>query len=248
MTLRRFNNYDLEGMPAVLAWNPIAMRCDRVDEGCRNCWHLRMCDRLANNHSMRVNSFVYKKDGVGIDLPISIIDTELPRKPRIIAVQFMGDLWHTKVPDGFRNTVLHICRRTSQHTYLFLTKRPECVTEDIPANCWLGASVHDQASAEKRIPVLAMSTAANIWVSAEPLLGKIDFNLVGGFDRVRWVACGGETGLGARPFDGAWINEIARVCERTNKRFYDKRALSTDGFTRREYPREWKTDQGNQKT
>lgn len=28
-------------------WNPLAMRCTPVSEGCKNCWHLRMADRLA---------------------------------------------------------------------------------------------------------------------------------------------------------------------------------------------------------
>lgn len=32
-----------------LSWNPIAMRCTRVSEGCLNCWHLRMADRMAKN-------------------------------------------------------------------------------------------------------------------------------------------------------------------------------------------------------
>ena len=30
-------------------WNPVAMQCTPVSEGCRNCWHLRMADRLAAN-------------------------------------------------------------------------------------------------------------------------------------------------------------------------------------------------------
>jgi protein gp37 len=29
-------------------WNPIAMRCTPVSEGCRNCWAERMARRLAS--------------------------------------------------------------------------------------------------------------------------------------------------------------------------------------------------------
>lgn len=28
-------------------WNPLAMCCAPVSEGCEHCWHLRMADRLA---------------------------------------------------------------------------------------------------------------------------------------------------------------------------------------------------------
>lgn len=28
------------------SWNPIAMRCTPVSEGCAHCWHLRMADRF----------------------------------------------------------------------------------------------------------------------------------------------------------------------------------------------------------
>ena len=31
------------------SWNPIAMRCTPVGPGCKNCWHLRMANRLAAN-------------------------------------------------------------------------------------------------------------------------------------------------------------------------------------------------------
>ena len=41
-------------------------------------------------------------------------------------------------------------------------------------NVWAGASVEDQATADKRIPELLATPAAVRWISAEPLLGPVD--------------------------------------------------------------------------
>ncbi len=42
-------------------------------------------------------------------------------------------------------------------------------------NVWLGVSVEDQTRADERIPVLLDTPAAVRWISAEPLLGPVDF-------------------------------------------------------------------------
>ena len=92
--MRRFNNYDLAGQPPVLAWNPIAMRCNPVGDGCRNCWHLRMADRLSRNHWLPP-SVRMAYEGGEVEALKSFI--AYPPSGRVIAVQFMGDLWHTSV-------------------------------------------------------------------------------------------------------------------------------------------------------
>ena len=43
-------------------------------------------------------------------------------------------------------------------------------------NVWLGVSAEDQTRADERIPDLLATPAAVRWVSAEPLIGPIDFN------------------------------------------------------------------------
>ncbi|PLU20712.1 hypothetical protein BMJ30_07985 [Sinorhizobium medicae] len=42
-------------------------------------------------------------------------------------------------------------------------------------NVWLGVSVEDQKRADERIPILLDTPAAIRWISAEPLLGPVDF-------------------------------------------------------------------------
>jgi protein gp37 len=105
-------------------------------------------------------------------------------------------------------------------------------------NVWLGVSVEDQATADERIPWLLETPAALRFVSAEPLLGEIDFErvpldpsrpdtlrgiynpLVGGGAetetpwRIDWTIVGGESGPGARRFECDWARRIIRQCRK----------------------------------
>lgn len=91
---------------------------------------------------------------------------------------------------------------------------------------WLGVSVEDQATANERIPLLLETPGAIRFVSAEPLLGPIRFELVPGFSKAGsagqellrnwWVIVGGESGPGARPCDVAWIRSLVEQCGRAS--------------------------------
>lgn len=93
-----------------------------------------------------------------------------------------------------------------------------------PRNVWLGVSVEDQAAAEERIPLLLATPAHVRWISAEPLLGPLDF--VGLFvddqdprvhinwlEALDWVVAGGESGTGARPMQIEWARSLRDQCE-----------------------------------
>jgi protein gp37 len=99
-------------------------------------------------------------------------------------------------------------------------------------NLWLGVSAEDQKRADLRIPALLETPAAVRWVSAEPLLGPIDFNWLDGVSGllrdwaggpgggtgcphplVDWVVVGCESGPRARPMDIVWANTIVADCQ-----------------------------------
>jgi protein gp37 len=101
-----------------------------------------------------------------------------------------------------------------------------------PANVWLGVSAENQHWAGIRVPSLLDTPASVRFVSAEPLLGPIDFgdlNGVSGLDRdwtggpgggtgaphplLNWVIVGGESGPGHRPMDIAWLESIVAQCK-----------------------------------
>jgi protein gp37 len=99
-------------------------------------------------------------------------------------------------------------------------------------NVLLGVSAERQQEADERIPELLATTAAIRFVSAEPLLGPIDFARIkqslggesyvgfnalrsGGFDqwsdaRIDWIIVGGESGPNARPMHPDWVRQIQR--------------------------------------
>ncbi len=163
-------------------WNPIAMRCTPVSEGCRNCWHLAMAKRLAGNPKI-CNEFKNAYAGV---IPPVLIHTEVEaplhlRKPARIGIQFMGDLFHGANKNEWVAKIFDVMEDTSQHTYFLLTKRPENIENFLiyytPAafpNLWLGVSVEDQKTADERIPILLQIPAAHRWVSVEPMLGAVN--------------------------------------------------------------------------
>jgi len=246
MGLRKFGNYDLDGKPPVLAWNPVTMRCTRVDEGCRNCWHLRMCERLAANASL--GGMARRSYGGGYPkMATSLVKGGpcLPKRPSVIAVQFMGDLWHMDVLPEYRKIIFGICRDNPRHIFLFLTKRPERVTETLPENCWLGVSAHNAESAKHRTQWLELKGVApeRRWLSLEPLLAwdsQSEVGIVCRQNGIGWVACGEETGAGRRLPEGVTINWVADSCSTFGIPFYDKREPVCADFTRREWNGEWK--------
>jgi protein gp37 len=104
-------------------------------------------------------------------------------------------------------------------------------------NVWLGVSTEDQQRADERIPLLLQCPAAMRWVSAEPLLGPVNFTRVpcrGGTlnaltgewmsadravreggraePRLGWVVTGGESGPGAREHNVNWSHGIVEQC------------------------------------
>ena len=77
-------------------------------------------------------------------------------------------------------------------------------------NVWLGTSTEDQSRADERLPHLRKIPAAVRFVSAEPLLGQVNFEPY--FDGIDWLIVGGESGPGWRDMHPAWVAEIVENC------------------------------------
>ena len=73
-------------------------------------------------------------------------------------------------------------------------------------NVWLGVSAEDQIRADERLPDLRATPSAVRFVSAEPLLGPINFCLPK--THLDWIIVGGESGPQARPMSTQWVREI----------------------------------------
>jgi protein gp37 len=108
-------------------------------------------------------------------------------------------------------------------------RQPTCAQDWYPlSNVWLGVSVEDQRRADERIPDLLATPAAVRFVSAEPLLGPIDFHdylvrAANGFTPpLDWIIVGGESGPDARPMHPDWARSIRDQCAAAGAAFFFK--------------------------
>jgi protein gp37 len=130
----------------------------------------------------------------------------------------MSDLFHDDVPLDYIRRVFDVVAATPQHTYQVLTKRSKRLARDAeelewPANLWIGVSVENQRYAF-RTDHLREVPAAVRFVSAEPLLGPVRFDL----DGIHWMIVGGESGPNARPIDATWVKQIRDDAAASGKR------------------------------
>jgi len=127
-------------------WNPIS-GCTPISEGCANCYAAAMAKRLqAMGRKGYENGFE-----VAAHWEKRIQDPLHWRRPRLIFVCSMGDLFHERVPDEWIDSVFGImaaCHRhewLGGHTFLILTKRPERMRRYLSARDLLERWAHDGA-------------------------------------------------------------------------------------------------------
>jgi protein gp37 len=200
-----------------LTWNPVT-GCMKVSQGCKHCYAERMAKRLKAMGATRY------QHGFRPTLHSDLIDA--PRKwkrPRLIFVNSMSDLFQDAVPEGFIQRVFETMRQCPQHTFQILTKRSERLrllgrSPQWPTNVWIGVSVED-ARVTNRIVDLAAVPAHVRFLSCEPLIGPLDHLQL---DAIHWVIVGGESGPRARPMKREWVESIQRQCARTGVAFFFK--------------------------
>ena len=198
-------------------WNPVT-GCVKTSPGCQHCYAERMALRLkAMGQPNYARGFKVTLHPHALRLPLSW------KKPQMIFVNSMSDLFHEDVPLEFIQQVFDVMRRANRHTYQVLTKRSERLVEldvniDWPPHVWMGVTV-ENADYAYRIDHLRRTHAAVKFVSLEPLLGPIsNLDLAG----IRWAVVGGESGPGARPMDPKWVTDIRDQCLRADVPFFFK--------------------------
>jgi protein gp37 len=202
--------------------------CDPVSPGCANCFAVLVVHRLSRNPNPRVSGplagLVERRNGVPrwtgkVVCRHDRLEEPLRwKRPRLIFVPSLGDVFHPAVPDDFLAAVWRTMARADWHTFQVLTKHPDRMAdflrgrEALP-NVWLGASVERQREAEERLPLLVATPAVVRFASCEPLLGPLDLSPWLGSDRLSWVIVGGESGPRRRPMELAWLASVARQCQ-----------------------------------
>ena len=199
-------------------WNPVT-GCTKISPGCKFCYAERMAKRL---RAMGTDRY---RDGFKLTLQPDVLDAPLKwRKPRVIFVNSMSDLFHEGVPDGFVARVFGVMERADRHTFQVLTKRPKRVAAMAdrlpwPPNVWIGTSVESADYGWRSKELAKVTDAAVRFLSVEPLLGPVPDLPLGGID---WVIAGGESGPGARPMAAAWVEDVRDRCLQYDVPFFFK--------------------------
>ncbi|HTX41816.1 MAG TPA: phage Gp37/Gp68 family protein [Acidobacteriaceae bacterium] len=226
-----------------MTWNPVT-GCSKISQGCKHCYAERMAKRL---HAMGSHRY---RNGFRVTLHEDLIDLpKIWKKPRVVFVNSMSDLFHDDVPSEFIRAVFRTMRDCPQHTFQVLTKRSQRLRDlapllPWPSNVWMGVSVED-ARVVGRIDDLVSVPAQVRFLSCEPLIGPLE-NLA--LNAVSWVIVGGESGPGARQMDPAWVESIRRQCRNAGAAFFfkqwggvrkDKTGRMLNGRTYDEMPSRW---------
>lgn len=204
-----------------LTWNFIT-GCTKISDGCLNCY-------IERTPPFRMQGRRFDKPGIGGATGVKLHSDRLHwpitkwRKPSLIFVNSLADIFHEDVPDQFIAEAFAVMAMAKQHTFQLLTKRharmrnlllgakingfQEAVSRALFArgfsggiewplpNCWIGVSVENQQWADIRIPALLETPAAVRWLSVEPMLGPIDLTAVPGLQG-QWGHGGTHHGVG----------------------------------------------------
>jgi len=202
-------------------WNPVT-GCTKISAGCDNCYAERFAERFRG-----VKDHPFEP---GFDLTLRPARLKQPlawKKPRMIFVNSMSDLFHKEIPYSYVDQVFDTMEAANQHTFQVLTKRSSRLKSYVnkryknskaPANIWLGVSVED-GSKKSRIRHLSGTNATVRFLSLEPLIGPIgEMDL----SAMHWVIVGGESGPRHRPIEQAWVTDIRDQCKKANVAFFFK--------------------------
>lgn len=145
-------------------------------------------------------------------------------RPRVFCAS-LADVFDNEVPAQWRLDLFELIRATPHLDWLLLTKRIGNATRMLPEkfspatypNVWIGATVVNQAEADRDIPKLMAVPAARRFLSIEPMLGPINLDCwpLYGEDEcqlLHWIICGGESGPHARPMHPDWPRSLRDQC------------------------------------
>jgi protein gp37 len=203
-------------------WNPVR-GCQKISPGCKHCYAEVFAERFRG-----VPGHPYEQ---GFDLrlvPAKLTEPFQWRKPRMVFVNSMSDLFQDGVSTEYIVRVATVMRWANWHTYQILTKRAERMARLLRGelsfaaklpHIWWGVSVEDRKHGLPRIDELRSAPGRIRFLSVEPLiedLGVIDL------DGIQWVIVGGESGPRARPMRAEWVDSVYRQCRSARVPFFFK--------------------------
>jgi protein gp37 len=158
-----------------VTWNPVT-GCTTISAGCDHCY--------AERFSERFRGVARHPFETGFDLTLRPERLNQPlawKRPRMVFVNSMSDLFHKNVPEEFIGQVFDTMEQAHWHTFQVLTKRSSLMRDFVkrrygdfrgPRHLWLGVSIEDAARVS-RLRHLQAAPAGLRFLSIEPLIGPV---------------------------------------------------------------------------
>ena len=178
--------------------NPVRGKCP---VGCSYCYAERMRQRFHRDAELTYHDEVFD---------------QLPKKPSRIFVGSTIDLFHFQTINYLPRIMEHVTANP-QHTFIFLTKCPQNLPHEWPANCWVGVSATDTGTFISATNNLILIDAKLKFLSFEPLLNRIQIPshhlmLYAGID---WVIIGAQTPFSKKTAPKIeWVKEIVEAADK----------------------------------
>lgn len=225
-------------------FNPF-IGCTKVSPGCYHCYAEHLMDTRLHKvvwgpHGERVRTSAANwRKPLAWNRTAGVFYARHGRRQRVFCAS-LADVFDNEVDLLWRRDLFRLIADTQNLDWLLLTKRIGNVptmlrhigVERLPDNVWLGATIVNQAEADRDIPKLLAVPARVRFLSMEPLLGPVDLLATGDvlcrcggclemaatypeharLQRIDWVIAGGESGPGARPMHPDWARSLRDQC------------------------------------
>ncbi len=228
--------------------------CQKVGPGCDHCYAETRNARFAGGTAInwgpraprRRTSAANWHKPLAWNANHDAFMAEHGRRQRVFCAS-LADVFDNAVDPQWREDLFALIRSTPNLDWLLLTKRignAQAMVSTIPGwwpdNVWLGATIVNQAEADRDIPKLLAVPARVRFLSMEPLLGPVDLKNISIASRpmeimlplagltwtvtstgtrcttshrkIDWVIVGGESGPGARPMHPDWARSLRDQC------------------------------------
>lgn len=211
--------------------------CTKVSPGCLNCYAETLMDTRHGRVTWGKGQPRYRTSAASWRKPPQWNKAAegAAERPRVFCAS-LADWLDDEVPAEWLFDLITLIHKTPCLDWLLLTKRPEnfdtrlraaaaqCtidpldITDRIYAwiegsriwnNVWVGISAEDQTRWDERMPLLMDIPARVRFVSAEPLVGRINMGEL----RPDWLIVGGESGPNARAMEREWAETLCAQCD-----------------------------------
>ncbi len=223
--------------------------CQKVSPGCDNCYAESRNARFSGGTAVnwgagaprRRTSEPNWRKPLAWNANHDAYFAEHGRRQRVFCAS-LADVFDNAADPQWRDDLFELIAETPNLDWLLLTKRIGNVGNMLPVpfdfdkhypNVWLGATIVNQAEANRDIPKLLAVPASKRFLSIEPLIEPVSLRWIpawpenapttaqsstgktdhlDGLRRLDWVIVGGESGPNARPMHPDWARSLRDQC------------------------------------